>query len=199
MSAVKALAIASQQGQRIYTFTQDNLSYLSDLTVEQAIKDEIQAQVQAGKVATMHQHPISYAGWTGAGYTIIDPESGAGAYKISGGSNGGWAALGHLINVFDLFYGGLIAFASSVGTQLPLFKSIINFIKVASFTYSAFNTGLNCSAADAGIIFLTLTTIITLILIQLISSMGNPLAAFGLGIMIDQGISFLTNSVEECN
>ncbi len=88
ISAVKALAIASQQGQRIYTFTQDNLSYLSDLTVDQGTKDEIQDQVQAGMVATVHQHPITYAGWTGVGYTIVDPETGAGGYKISGGSDG---------------------------------------------------------------------------------------------------------------
>jgi hypothetical protein len=89
VSAVKALAIASQQGQRIYTFTQDNLGYLSDLTVDQGTKDEILAQVNAGMVATVHQHPISYAGWSGAGYTIVDPETGAGGYKISGGSDGG--------------------------------------------------------------------------------------------------------------
>ncbi|ARN74337.1 transglutaminase-like domain-containing protein [Oceanicoccus sagamiensis] len=89
ISAVKALAIASQQGQRIYTFTEDNLSYLSDLTVDQGTKDEILAQVQAGMVATVHQHPITYAGWTGTGYTIVHPETGAGSYKISGGSNGG--------------------------------------------------------------------------------------------------------------
>jgi hypothetical protein len=88
VSAVKALAIASQQGQRIYTFTQDNLGYLSDLTVDQGTKDEILAQVNAGMVATVHQHPISYAGWSGAGYTIVDPETGAGGYKISGGSDG---------------------------------------------------------------------------------------------------------------
>ncbi|WP_157117916.1 hypothetical protein [Oceanicoccus sagamiensis] len=88
ISAVKALAIASQQGQRIYTFTEDNLSYLSDLTVDQGTKDEIQAQVNNGMVATVHQHPITYAGWTGTGYTIVHPETGAGSYKISGGSDG---------------------------------------------------------------------------------------------------------------
>ncbi|WP_157117860.1 hypothetical protein [Oceanicoccus sagamiensis] len=85
ISAVKALAIAGQQGQRVYTFTQDNLSYLSDLTVDQGTKDEILAQVNNGMVATVHQHPITYAGWTGVGYTIVDPETGAGGYKISGG------------------------------------------------------------------------------------------------------------------
>ncbi|WP_159931096.1 transglutaminase family protein [Oceanicoccus sp. KOV_DT_Chl] len=85
ISAVKALAIASQQGQRIYTFTQDNLQYLSDLTVDQGTVDEIRAQVENGMVATVHQNPISYAGWTGAGYTIVDPETGAGGIRLVGG------------------------------------------------------------------------------------------------------------------
>ena len=90
ISAIKALSIASQQGQRVYTITQDNLNIaLPSLTVAQDIKAEIQAAVQNGMEATVSQHPISYAGWAGNGYTIIDPETGAGAYKINGGSNGG--------------------------------------------------------------------------------------------------------------
>lgn len=37
----------------------------------------------------MHESPISVSGWTGSGYIIDDPATGAGAYKISGGANGG--------------------------------------------------------------------------------------------------------------
>jgi len=37
---------------------------------------------------TTHQADITLNGWTGSGYVILDPETGAGAYKISGGSNG---------------------------------------------------------------------------------------------------------------
>jgi len=33
---------------------------------------------------------ITYNGWTGVGYIIIDPDTGAGAYMISGGMSGGW-------------------------------------------------------------------------------------------------------------
>lgn len=89
ISAVKALAVALQKGQRIYTFDENNLGYLADLTIEQAIKDEISAAVAEGRVATVHQGSINYAGWSGVGYTIVDPETGAGSYKISGGANGG--------------------------------------------------------------------------------------------------------------
>jgi hypothetical protein len=36
---------------------------------------------------------INFNGWIGCGYIIIDPESGAGAYKIGGGANGGWITI----------------------------------------------------------------------------------------------------------
>ena len=38
---------------------------------------------------TIHEAPITQDGWTGAGLTIIDPNTGAGGYLIEGGSNGG--------------------------------------------------------------------------------------------------------------
>ncbi|MFT5548090.1 MAG: hypothetical protein ACI9CO_000002 [Candidatus Azotimanducaceae bacterium] len=146
VSAVKALAIASQQGQRIYTFTQDNLGYLSDLTVDQGTKDEILAQVNAGMVATVHQHPISYAGWSGAGYTIVDPETGAGGYKISGGSDGleiVTKVLGPLTNI-----GGTGFAAASTGLK-ALAK--LEFLAVVARHFSAVGLLVNVlSGAIAG-------------------------------------------------
>ena len=49
---------------------------------------EIQNALAAGKEVTVHQSPITQSGWTGSGYIITDPATGAGAYKISGGANG---------------------------------------------------------------------------------------------------------------
>jgi len=39
-------------------------------------------------ILTVHQSNISLNGWTGCGYVVLDPVTGAGAYKISGGLNG---------------------------------------------------------------------------------------------------------------
>jgi hypothetical protein len=41
-----------------------------------------------GRKVTVHHFPITQSGWTGTGYIITDPATGAGAYKISGGANG---------------------------------------------------------------------------------------------------------------
>jgi hypothetical protein len=53
-------------------------------------KTDIRNAVNAGKVVTVSKTNITYNGWTGCGYIIIDPDTGAGAYMISGGMSGGW-------------------------------------------------------------------------------------------------------------
>ncbi|RKZ44285.1 MAG: hypothetical protein DRR00_28450 [Candidatus Parabeggiatoa sp. nov. 3] len=89
VSAVKALAIASAEGQRIYQVTQENVNAVQPvLNISSEVKDEIRASVAVGKVATVSQNNITVGSWTGVGYIIADPETGAGAYRISGGSNG---------------------------------------------------------------------------------------------------------------
>ena len=90
VSAVKALAVAAAEGQRIYTLTQSNLNtVLSQLQLDTDTEQEIENAVNAGMEVTTHQYQINYNGWVGEGYIIIDPNTGAGAYKIAGGSNGG--------------------------------------------------------------------------------------------------------------
>lgn len=44
---------------------------------------------------------ISYKGWIGCGYIIINPENGAGAYMISGGSSGADIAKESTASIFD--------------------------------------------------------------------------------------------------
>ncbi|MEW8646457.1 MAG: transglutaminase domain-containing protein [Candidatus Thiodiazotropha endolucinida] len=91
ISAVKALQIASAQGQRIYQITQSNMSTaLPNIHHDQDTIDEIQASLNAGNVVITHTDSISVSGWDGVGYIILDSETGIGAYKISGGANGGW-------------------------------------------------------------------------------------------------------------
>ncbi len=90
ISAVKALALASAEGQKIWTVTQNNLDLaLSSINLSADVESEIRNAVLAGKVATAHEAQIVYGDWVGSGYLLIDPETGAGAYKIAGGGNGG--------------------------------------------------------------------------------------------------------------
>ncbi len=106
VSAVKALAKASAAGQRIYHITATNMATtLPNIHHDAATMSEIYAALASGKEVITHTDAISIPGWNGAGYIIIDPETGSGAYKIAGGRNGG--ELGEVSNA--LGFAGLLA------------------------------------------------------------------------------------------
>jgi hypothetical protein len=91
ISAVKALQIANDQGIPIYTINQTNINtIIPQLQLDAGTISDIQNAINAGKEVTVSKTDITYNGWTGCGYIIIDPLTGAGAYMISGGVNGGW-------------------------------------------------------------------------------------------------------------
>lgn len=94
VSAIKALSLASAQGQRVYNINSDNISIiLPELALSPQVKQEISAYVNAGFSAVTHQNEITVPGWRGAGYVLYDESTGAASWKISGGSNGSFFAI----------------------------------------------------------------------------------------------------------
>ncbi len=95
ISAVKAIGLATAQGQKIYTITRDvyqnNPGIVNTALIAHSVetKTKVQQALGAGLEVTIHQTPIIEGGWKGAGFISIDPQSGAGGYTIEGGSNGG--------------------------------------------------------------------------------------------------------------
>jgi hypothetical protein len=89
ISAVKAIAIAAAEAQKIYTITNENLeAALTNISLSEDTEIEIRNSVYAGYVLTAHEKQINFNGWLGEGYIITDPVTGGAAYKISGGGNG---------------------------------------------------------------------------------------------------------------
>jgi len=89
ISAVKALEIANDQVIPIYTINQSNINtILPQLQLDGGTIADIKNAVNAGQEVTVSKTDITFNGWTGCGYIIIDPLTGAGAYMISGGMNG---------------------------------------------------------------------------------------------------------------
>jgi len=89
ISAVKALQIANDQNMPIFTVNQSNIATtLPQLQVDQYVKEDIQSAVNAGKVVAVSKSNVNFNGWTGCGYIVTTPETGAGAYIISGGLSG---------------------------------------------------------------------------------------------------------------
>ncbi|MFZ6747231.1 transglutaminase-like domain-containing protein [Undibacterium sp. JH2W] len=93
ISAVKALSVAMNQGQKIYTLDQRNVTshaaIVESLEIGNDVKVEIMNALASGKEVTVHEKDIVTSDWRGSGYIILDPETAAGAYKIFGGTNGG--------------------------------------------------------------------------------------------------------------
>ena len=91
ISAVKAIQKASAAGQRIYHITQANqAAILGNIHHDSDTMNDIRNALNAGKEVITHTDNVSVPGWTGAGYIITDADTGAGAFKISGGGNGGF-------------------------------------------------------------------------------------------------------------
>ncbi|MCV6637764.1 transglutaminase domain-containing protein [Candidatus Albibeggiatoa sp. nov. NOAA] len=89
-STTQVLLEAAEQNIPIYTVTMDNVqAILPQLSLTPEVKQEVIEAVNAGKVVTIPQHDITHSNWTGIGYIIQDPVTGAGAYLIDGGFNGG--------------------------------------------------------------------------------------------------------------
>ena len=152
ISSVKAIALAAAEGQKIYTITQSNLdSALAAITLDQQTENEIRAATYAGMTVTTHEALINYAGWTGAGYNLIDPVSGAGAYKISGGANGSviltsneYAAL--------VILGGMLLVPLTAGALvylLPVLIHVLIFITAVLLAISIEYAIRNCDSLQA--------------------------------------------------
>jgi hypothetical protein len=113
VSAVKALQKANAQGQRIYRITQTNMeAVLGNIHHDNATMAEIQNALHSGREVITHTAAVSVPGWNGAGYIILDSKTGDGAYKISGGKNGG--VYNPPYDLLDIVGAGIMLFLGSV-------------------------------------------------------------------------------------
>jgi hypothetical protein len=144
VSAVKALGLAESQGQKVYTITAANQQVINDLDLRSDTITDIQNAVAAGKEVTVHQSQITVNGWTGAGYSVVDPGTGAGAYLIVGGANGGFffsfflTVLCFIVAVFAFAEVSIFVGAVLLGWELLNFALWIKGIRAAD-NEKAFN------------------------------------------------------------
>jgi len=157
VSALKIIQIANDRGVPIYIINSTNVNdVLPKLQVSGEIKSGIINEVTKGKIVTIPEHNIQFNSWKGLGWIIIDPESGAGAYMISGSlAGGGWSGcvkdlgvwffgslpknIGILISILAAIAGISKAYNDINGAQmfLVLFLAIISI----AFTYIIFLAG----------------------------------------------------------
>lgn len=211
ISAVKALTLAAQQGQTIYTITKANYAeVLPKLNHSDVVMTDIRNGVNAGRTVTVHDTQMSFNGWKGTGYTILDPVSGAGAYMIGGGLDGGWininAALSYLMMVFDNFRGYVETLAKIVRDT-----DTVNFLKRLGNKFDIIRALLTLTSIpfDCADYFKVLASVASLIALQMmINSLllllpfvgWALLIGFSIVLVIDIVFTIIINSVisEKC-
>jgi hypothetical protein len=193
ISAVKALKIANDQEIPIYTINQTNINtILPQLQVDGDVKGDIQNAVSAGKEVTVSKTNITFNGWTGCGYIIIDPSTGAGAYMISGSLNGSIIKIMQTIYlIISIIIGVAIALTFGfwigiIGTIIAsayftLIKKLLNRDPTLSLadvllflteviTWTALGAGIAAAAAVSGIagLIVAIMLIFAVVLLELI-------------------------------
>ena len=88
ISAVKAIQIANEQGIPVYDIDSTNANLIDSLSISEDAKADMENAINAGYVIKTPSQNITYAGWTGIGYIVMNPETGEGRYEISEGSGG---------------------------------------------------------------------------------------------------------------
>jgi hypothetical protein len=145
ISAVKALSVAAQQNQKIYTLNLDKIEELANINIDSAAKNEIRNALYQGKTVTVHEKPITHFGWMGSGYIVTDNDTGAGAYKISGGSNGGFLNDETLGNM--LYWLGLLSYTAGWVSTIVLIAfgggGLVAFFALASIVLAVSNVFLD--------------------------------------------------------
>ena len=202
ISAVKAIAIAASQGQKIYTLNAQNQVYhasiINALNTDSDTKAEITNALAAGMEVTTSQADITVNGWTGSGYFILDPDTGAGAYKIGGGANGGFTALGSFFTSILAFWetwdiaahGNLV---TGFSKTLGLVGSVIDAL---SFAVDTFNkcTNLILAGMLAALYMASIVAVFSVVTTAVFTALGAVFFSLLLGQAIEQlmiGIRYL--------
>ena len=180
VSATKILALAMAAGQTIYSITKDNYDQVrAKLNHSSIVMDDIRDGINAGNTVTIHERTLSYAGWSGAGYTILNPNTGSGAYMIGGGSDGGSTfvdLIGQITNWIGLSNSFKEVLVGLAGTQYAFLTTIGMFLFGVSFILNTISIGLNCQSAVFSIAAILVMTFFNVAMIALIATFGLFLA-----------------------
>ena len=96
VSTINILEKAREQGIEIEILKNDiyiDYSMLDSLELDENEKTRIKKDIEAGNIISIPKENVTIGRWTGIGYISINPHTGIGTYKISGGLSGGTLSL----------------------------------------------------------------------------------------------------------
>ena len=153
VSTIKALQYAQQNNVPIHYITKDNLnSEIAQLNFSDQLISDIRSSVNSGKVIIIPEHEIAIHQWTGVGYMVLDPDTFACGYMISGGMAGGamtwYEVLGKTAwNVIKgigigLLCIGLVALVPELAVPMLVLGCVLSFFagySIGTHLYNAFS------------------------------------------------------------
>jgi transglutaminase-like putative cysteine protease len=190
ITAASLLAQAGRNSIPIYEIRSDNIStFFPQLTIDPFVKQDISNSISTGKIVYVARDSLTQDGWTGSGYIISDPITGAAAYLISGGLNGG-TVVGELVEEFGgqlslfLSLGGVLADVASALNELNYYLPLLSkLLTIFSFLLSILDlflqigkyTNLDCLPGEVLLQFIR--GLLVLLLVGVLSS-GLPIPLY---------------------
>ena len=200
---VKTIQLAAAEGQKIWTITQANLDIaLANIQLSNDIKTDIRNSVYAGKEVTTHEQSVNFYGKTSAGYIILDPETGSGAYMISSGENGGdiFGFIADLISSISLLSEGAGRLTQSnflYGLGKIALGPIASAVQLLANVFNVLESCLQSNASSTRTLLTMLLSIsLTMLFIFTIAQIGFVLP--GIGNLIAWGmVEFIKNQINK--
>lgn len=101
VSTIKTLNYAVANNIPIHTITDKNYKEeIGKLKVESSVLDDIKTAVNKGKIVIIAEETITINQWSGSGYMVLDPDTFACGYMISGGLSGGSMTFGQMLGEY---------------------------------------------------------------------------------------------------
>lgn len=166
VSAIRLIAEANNRDIPLFIIDETNVdTMVPQLDVSSAVVTDIRNAVAAGKQVITPQQDMSFFDWNGVGYVVLDLDTGAAAYLISGGLAGGGTAdlsefLSNMNNLLTLF--GFIATIASfffLGGVLGVLGNLLAAIGVIAATWYVYNETGSVMAAFAAFLWTAVAAI----------------------------------------
>ncbi|MCR5836633.1 MAG: hypothetical protein K6G88_09000 [Lachnospiraceae bacterium] len=101
VSTIKALQYAQENEIPIHSISKENYSEeIVKLNVSNAVLEDIKSAVNTGKIVIIPEETITINQWSGSGYMVLDPDTCACGYMISGGLSGGAMTFGEMFEEY---------------------------------------------------------------------------------------------------
>ena len=106
VSTAKVFMLSEAKGLELRYITPANADAVDALRINAHDKEEVRTAVAAGKTVIVPEEDITFNNWTGTGYIVQDPETGAVSYMLTNGLHGGGTTttfdISDLLNYFSL-------------------------------------------------------------------------------------------------